>query len=423
MNGLFETSMLLSLVANQAGYYQEAASWLEMAKQRHGAAHLDERRYIQLLHQEAGIEWYKGNFAQAIILDQAAKEHADRHGLTIWQAFTRLVLGNLYRAAGKYAAARSLYDETEDRTLRLENRAFMPWIKANTAWLDVLEGRLDRARNLLYSALDPPDFGREMSINVFLAVVDSIEARFHDAEQLFLRSLDFYHASGDGLSLCAIRFHLASIYLRMNRVEEANRQLTEALHWCRNHSIDYFPHWWHPTIVSEVCAHALANNLHPHIIERMCIKHLRLDAVSALRPLLSHPSELVRRRVGSILDAMGEEPVAGLNGMKDRRIREVLKGLLETGRLRVDGYEPLKHTLRTAAQRDSTNPVILATFGLYVHGRSQQEIATMLDRSAPTVRNAITAIYDSFDLSPQHFRTREDRRRRLRELAREEGFS
>ena len=102
--------------------------------------------------------------------------------------------------------------------------------------------------------------------------------------------------------------------------------------------------------------------------------------------------------------------------------RHILREFVATSRLRRPAFPRLIRCLTTAHRRPRPNFTLAAVFALYTHGLHRPAIARALDLAEPTVRNAVTTFYRIFDMPALHFTRRADRRHRLVELARREGF-
>ncbi len=420
--GQFYALVRLASASAHVGDYEQAASYLEMAKTYHTLGNLGQLEQARLLNLVIHLRWYVGNLETA--LQQAHQYCAlvDGEEYSNFRVYARMLLGNLQRGLGEFAAAESWYGEARRLASQLNYERYLPWIDVQTAWLRILQNRLDEARALVYTSLKTSDLGQAMSFQLFLAVVELLEHQYHAAERLLRESFAFYEKSGDALTLCAIRFHLAYAALQEDHLAQAQPILAAALTWLAQRRLDYFPHWWHPTILSTVCAYALAQDLYPEIVERIFIYHLKQAGVPALRALLHAQHLETHTRAYHLLRLLDGEVFDELAHFPAGKGKQILTELLQQGLLRREGFARLQAELITADHRKTPNPTLLAVFGLYVNGYSRDVIAEKLECSVPNIRNYITLLYQQFGLDPEGFTTRRSRQQRLVEMARARGF-
>jgi tetratricopeptide (TPR) repeat protein len=335
--------------------------------------------------------------------------------------YQRLVLANVLRAQGRYEEAEAMYAETEAVVEATHFGLFQVWVVANRGWLYLLQGNYTAARSAFFQALGTTDKGQAASFNASLAVLYLLSGRLAEAEDLLRRSLHFYQTSGDELSIFALRVHLAYLYLQRGQTERAEEEIALGLGWAAQWNVDYFPHWWHPKIVATVCVHALATDLHPSLAERILVTRLGEAAIPLLHTLETASSPAVRRRVEDVLALLDVQPLAHITETNDEAVRQVLDELLSSGKLRQQKLPQLARLLSTTRQSDKANPVLLATFGLYVHGSTRREIAQRLHLSETSIRNYIGEIYERFGLEDANG-SRRARYLYLRRLAVEAGY-
>lgn len=419
--GACDALLLLFSFHNQTGQYQASASYLHMARHLQASAQLGPRYAVAILNKDAHWHWYQGMMAPALKLAQRAILLADENDQPKQRIYNRLVAGNIARAMGDTGAAEAWYAETEQLAEEIGFTLFLCWIDVHRAWLAMLQGAYAPARLLLQRALQTQDYGQAMSFSVFLAVLYTLTERHLEATEVLERSLAFYQTSNDPLSICAIRLHLAANYLALARAEEAAQALSAALGWMADRRIDYLPHWWHPSIMTRLCVHALEKGIYANVAEVMLVKHLGKGAVSAVQPLLHSAEPPVRRRALDVLEAIEGDPLAMLGAARDPSVRAVLSALLASGQLAAEGLVRLSDFLATAAQRPAPNPMIMAIFGLHVHGAPRKAIAAQLHLSEQAVRNYINHIYKVFGL-PYEPMQRSARREQLRTRAEEAGY-
>jgi tetratricopeptide (TPR) repeat protein len=404
------------------GDHAEAESKLELARLNHTIGNLGPLARARLLNLETHLHWYRGRLFDAMRSAQAYLQLADGEAYSNFRVYARILIGNLYRGLGQFQLAQQWYTATRQMATTLDYHRYYPWIDVQLAWLRILEGRFDEGRSLLHTSLQTSDLGQAISYQVFLAVLNLLENQVEVGERLLRESLAYYTASGDQLSVCALRFYLALGAIRRRDEATAVAQLQLALAWLARQRSDYFPHWWHSGLVGEVCAYALVADIYPEVIERIFANHLGEAGVLALRRLKLVEPGAARTRVQALLQLLDSLRGDELAHLPDSASKRVLRGLLQEGLLRRAEFARLQEELTTARLRRTPNATVLAVFGLYVNGYSRTQIAERVECSLENVRNYITLIYHQFGLPSSEFHNRRERWRRLVELARERGF-
>jgi tetratricopeptide (TPR) repeat protein len=397
-SGQFDATLLIALIARQIGHFQTATTYLNRAKRWHSRWNLPINSWLSLISAEAHSAWYQGDLSQARAILESAFPLVDQNPASKFRVYLRLTLANVLRGQGEFDRAEALYKETETLLSELDFPLFQIWVDANLGWLYILREDYAQARRCLFYALETTDRGQAVSLNMCLAVLYNLTERFTEASSLLRDGLHYYQTSGDELSVFALRFHLAYHYLQTDHPERAEEEIALALAWAELWNVDYFPLWWHPQMVAAVCAHAFAAGLYPHMAERLLVKRLKEDAIPALHRLESHASPTVRRRVEDVLALLEVELLSYLTKRGDNAVRHALNDLLNRGLLLHQTLPRLVHRLSTTRHSHKANPVLLATFGLYIHGSSRRQIAQRLDRSESTIRNYIGLIYERFGI-------------------------
>ena len=418
----FRTISLLSILHRQVGQYDQALAYLTLARSLNTHVDLSAEAQAMLLNGEAHVAWYRGDLNTALAKAIELQQYTRKHPTGKFQLYGALVLANIQRNLGQYEIATQTYGAARQLVESLNLPLFAPWIDAQAGWLHVLQGEYSVARALIYKALETHDRGQMMSFNVNLAALNALTGSLHRAETLLRSSLDFYLRSGDELAIHEIYMQLAYVAYQLGKMESARAHTFTLLDWLHQHHIFYLPLWWHPQIAGQVCAFAIAEEIHPLLAERVIMRHVQAAALPFLRLLLEHSAEAVREQARHLLEMLDDDAVIRLDGVKDPRIRQVLESLLAQGILRRSGFARLQEKLTTAQNRRTRNPVLVAVFGLYVQEISREEIADQIGRAVDTVRNYITMLYATFDLPQNDFRNDMERRQRLFELAKEEGY-
>ncbi len=419
--GQFKTLRLLAILARQQGRYQEAGSYLELAKGLLRVGDFTPAQHALLLNSEAHLLWYKRQLPQALATAQALAQHAAEHNITKQRVYAQTLVGNVYRAQGDYRAAEQAYQALRMLAVELNFERFLPWVDANEGWLHVLRGEPERGRMLLQRALETPDRGQLVSFHLFLAALNIVDERYAVAENLLQNSLAFYQLSGDPLSVHNINLYRSLIGFRRGQVEQAGGCLRETLQWMAEHGLVYLPHWWHPALMAELCVWATEQGILPAVVERIWVAGVGEQGRAVVQRLAADasPRQQAATHLLSLLDAQAS---FDLSHIREAPVRRALEELLASGQLRREAFLTLQARLITAQQRRTANPSAVAVFVLYVHGTPREEIAEQLGLSQASVRNYITLIYQVFDLPKERFDSTLSRRRALRKIAEREGF-
>ncbi len=420
VGGQLNAILLIGATARQMGRFQMGAAYLEMARSRLALSTPPPWTLAWLRNSEIHNHWYQGDFAEAAAIGQEAIFHADQQQLGKYRVYQRLSRANVLRGWGRYAEAADLYKEADQLLTEIGFELFRSWIDINRAWLDILVDNYAGARQRIFRSLQTTDRGQTASFNVFLAALYSLTARYHDAQELLRQSLNFYQTSGDELSIFALRCHLAYVYLKTGQIERAEEEMALGFGWAAQWNVDYFPHWWHPQIMATVCTHAFVADLQASLAERILVKHLGEQAIPELQQLLTHRNAVTRQRAADVLDLLNVHLLNQITEAADEPIRRLLAELFADGRIQVQKLPTLAELLSTRGDARA-NPVLLATFGLYLDGTDRRAIADLTARSESTIRNYITLIYDRFGLD-NFDGSRRERAQQLRRLAIEAGF-
>lgn len=418
--GQFQALYLLAIVNRQLGEYDAASSRLEMARQCQKAEQLSSSHFARILSGEAHLLWYQGRLKEAISKAQIFRQLSRLEKLDKQHVYAHILLGNLYRALNQYKEAEQFYIETADLVSYYNLPLYLPWIDIQRGWLKVLTGDLNQARRYIHSALQTDNKGLQMSFNVNLAGLELLTGQHRSAENLLQSSRQFYVRSGDLLSYHVINLYLAHLYWQQEQQSESLPYLRQALEWFTEHNITYFPNWWHPQIVTEVCVIALAEQICTPLVERIFLTHLQQH--ESLLTLRQHSNQTVRQHALNLYQLLASNSIDVLSEVSDHSVKSVLQELLQNGPLREDTFARLQQKLVTAKHRNKINPTCTAVFGLYLQGLTRQEIARKLDCSPATVRNYITTAYQAFHLPLATGEGTLARKEKLRQLAQAEGL-
>lgn len=425
-----ETLWLLAVQIRQSGDYLESGDRIRMAQRRYKIQKPDLALQAYIKNAEVHLQWYKGNLSQALESAKDLKEFADNNTITIQQVYARVLLGNINQALGGYAKAQLWYDDAKKTAEGGGFISFLLWIDLQIVWLKILEGQgffddetqalLDKTRAVI------DDYGLRMSLNVFEAGFKANTNLFYEAEELLEKPFKFYKRSGDGVAVCAIGLYLAYIYLCTARIQMASSYLKDGLQWLSDRDVDYFPLWWHPKIVSELCVYAITENIHPNLAYRI-LRRVSEASPEVLPKLRTDKTSFVWEYADNILSRfVSNGSFSEIRHLEGSPIRKEIENLLGQGSLSRDKFRDLVRRLRTSKKRMTDNYTIVAVFGLYVTHHTGSQIAQKLSLSPKTVRNYITDVYKTFFAEGEDNCSgpgaRKRRREKLLQIAQKEGF-
>ncbi len=421
----FKTHILLAVLHRQLGDYHAAEAQLELGRRLHQAGQLGDEAYTRVLNAAAHLAWYRGDLSAAQQHAEQLVHYTDKTKLPKAKVYSALLLGNLYRAQGFFATAQHWYTTTRTLIQQAAVPLFLPWVDVQEGWLYVLTGDYATARRLIHRALTTTDRGQLMSFNVHLALLNLLEGQVETAAKLLQSAQAFYQQSGDELATAVIDLYLAYTLHQQDQPAVATAHLQAGFDWFAARHITCFPLWWHSPLVAQICVLALRAAMHIDLVEHMIAYHVGTVARPLLATLLDEGDGPLAQRVRPILallTAKDEAWLTWLATVEDEMVRQVLETLLQQNSLRRAKLDELQATLRTAQQREKTNPVLIAVFGRYLQGATIKEIAVQLQRAPSSIRNYVTTIYQIFGLSPAAYASLQARRTALIMLARVRGW-
>lgn len=441
--GQLLAELWLTRRALQAGAYDTAHRHLAKAQQQITAAPLGTLAEAALRHNELLMAWYQRALETALQSAESYLSVADTEPYSRDRIEARLLFGNLYRDLRQYNTATSWYAETNAMIEQLGYPTYGTRLQAEIAWLHILEGQIPAARALLAESRQDLQKGIttnqepvrqpqtleaqpcprvQTRLQVAQAMLHLLDGEWAQANALFDETLAVYAERGDWLTVCALRLYRGYSALHQGDTSTVLRQLEPAFRWLAAQQLTTFPHWWHPKILAEVCSHALLCDLYPEIVEQILVTHLGKTSLPSLKLLEKTDDIELRRQVFRLQQIIRGFSVSTLDQVRDSPNKQVIQELLSQGELCAETYHELESELMTAHNRQYPNPTIIAVFGLYIKGWTRAEIAQTLACSLENVRNYITLIYQHFDLPAERFQSRESRKQKLIEVARERGF-
>jgi tetratricopeptide (TPR) repeat protein len=422
LSGQYFTLVRMTSAFIHLADYREADRTIALAKECLAVGEFGPLARARLLNLECHFRWHRGQLQEAIAVAQEYLRVVDQEPASNFRVYARILLANLHRDLGQFAPAEEWYAETRRVIAELEYHLYQPWIDAQEAWLHLLQGRLDRASHSIHTSLQTADLGQTMSFQVVLAVIYLVEGQWAVTERLLTESLAYYEQSGDELAACTIRFYLAVTALRQGEIDRSQGFLAQAFAWLAQRHVDYLPYWWHPPLLSEICAQALTLDRYADVVERIFLNHLRAAGKEALKALLHGGDRDVAQKAFRLLCNLGDAIDELVAHLPNRPAKAVLIRLLQRGDLCPVAYPRLEQELMTAMRRPKPNLTLMAIFGLYVNGATREEIAEEVKCSLPSVRNYITAIYEHFGVGTEGFATRRARWQRLVAVVKGKGF-
>ncbi|MBX3014043.1 MAG: hypothetical protein KF832_21160 [Caldilineaceae bacterium] len=423
-----QTLLLLTQIERQLGNYEHSETYLAMA--RHLPAITGQgqriRHQLSLLNAEAHLLWYRSQFTDAISIVTRYLQLAQRYQLGKQQIYASTLLGDLYRATDQYEQSLESYNQARQLIQRYKVERYLPWLDIRESWCYLLRGDYSLARRQLQQALDLASQGQMMSFNVNLAIFYLLTDRLYIAEDLLTVSLEFYSKSGDELVIKILQWYLALIAIKRNQTVLATTLLSPIFQWMLEQNVTYFPHWWHPPLVAEICIWALETGTNPVLAERILVQQLGGKATDKLKKLEQSNNVVIQERASNILaiiqgDLHGERDI-DLSYISDWRVRDTIAALLQNGQLQQQRFHELQMKLTTSTLQRRPNPVLVAIFGLYINDYPQPIIASKLGRAQTSIRNYITTIYQIFGLSHHEFPSLALRKRNLIRIAVQSGF-
>lgn len=412
----------LAVTSIPLGDYQEAEHQFEKAKEQVTSGKLGALAEAHLLRAQLMLEWYRRELTAACQTAQQYLTLVDAEPYSNDRIYARLMLGNLYRDLGEFSTAHDWYVATSDVIEQVGAQHYWPYLNAELAWLYLLEGRLHQARALLHTQQINAQQKQIMHRQVILAVLQMLDGEWESAQKLLYTALTFYEQVNEPLAVCALHLYLAYNALHQQHPTQILFYLARAFGWLAARQFTTFPDWWHPKIVAEVCIHALISDLYPTLVEQILVKHVGKTGINALKLLEKTADIELRRTAYRLIQVINGITVDPLAHLRDSPSKQALQAMIVNGQLRPEAYTTLEQELMTANNRFHPNPTIVAVFGLYVNGAPRADIAKQLGCSIENVRNYITSIYQYFALPVHRFPTRESRKTKLIEIARERGF-
>lgn len=420
--GQVQALWLLSVINTYMAHLTEARAQIERALLIHEMAGLAPVLRLYLLNVSAYVHLYAGQ-AQAGLLvvhrDAADLLQALPHSKPA--LYLAMAEGALLRQQERFSEALAAYDRAEQIANVLGDEGYRPWVTFHRGWTHVLMGESPaRVRAVLMQAGVLHNEVMVRALNMYMAALDVLEGRFVDAEALLEKiSIDFDQAA-HFLELFAVRVYQAHVYDKQGRKGRLGEALERSFGWAEEVGVDYFPHYWHPQIVTDVCVAALRLGVRSRQAELMIIRRLGDVAAPGLVALLADEALVVRQRAWSVLAALGDDVFeCVLDGATGPRLSAVLLAHVRQGRLRVSRLQALSERLSGAgAEPDWTR---LAVFGYYAGSEvNRAEIGEALALSEGAVKKHIAAIRKAFGIRSRGGRDRG--RQEVRAVARQDDF-
>lgn len=244
-----------------------------------------------------------------------------------------------------------------------------------------------------------------------------LQADFCESEALFHDALAYYEAEGEMERAMTIHLYLAYLNLQSGSLTLGHHHLDKSLEWLEAHQMTIIRHWWHLEIIGKVMKEAIRVGLFSYraeiLLQKSILYYAQMDKQGA-----SGKKHVEKEIDSSVL----EHFTLGLTGRGLTQPKEVLQELLDGGHLNRQKMVALIAKLRQREDGYHVSATMLATFGLYVQTKSKEEIAHALFCSKHTVSTYLTEIYRAFDLPYEAYPNPYARRRKLVEIAKQEGY-
>ncbi len=416
--GQVHSLWMLSVINTYMAHLSEARAQIERALLLHRMADMNSILRMYLLNVSAYIYLYAGQANSGLdVIRQDAAPYLQEQPHSKPALYLAVAEGSLLRQLGRYEEALEVFDRAERIVDALAVEGYRPWLPFHRGWTRLLMGEAPgqvrgiflQAGSLQYSVMN-------RALNMYLAVLDLLENRLKDANVRLRKALVDFTESADLLEVFAVRMYQAWMYDRLRQPGELREVLEKGLGWAEEAGIDFFPHYWHPQLVADVCVTALRVGVHSRQAELMIIRRLGDVAVPGLARLLEDESYAVRQRARSVLAALGDDLFNDiLNDVPGPLLTDALLEHVRMGRLRADRIQAL------SAYLEGADWMRLAVFGYYVGcDLTRQEMAQTLALSEGAVKKHIAVIRGAFGIRSRGGRDRG--RDEVRALAQEKGF-
>lgn len=410
-NAEFLSLMQLTNLSINLADFDSARSYLQLAQDCYRSGPVMARYEIRLGNSATHLHWYSGRLGDALTECNRLQSLCRRRQQMVQLVYAYVLEGNLHRASGDLDRSAGTYATAEEMAQSQELLTLQRLVWINRAWLRLLQGRLDEARRLLEAASHQAESWMQSALQVAIALLHRLAGHAAAAERALATARAFYAQAGDGLSVCAVDFHLAHMALATDHRSAARQQLDRALTWMEAQRVDYFPHWWHPAIVYRVlCFGQESLPEHAPLIHRIMREHLHEEPQGT------------DKRASGVLAPVGESVDRLLRPVEAEAVRGALTGLLSTGVLRVSSFPALCQALGEGERSQDRVFLLCAVFGLYVSNTPRKKIAARLKESEAVVRHAIRRIYERLAPEMLGLRSTNARKQGLVARAQEVGY-
>jgi ATP/maltotriose-dependent transcriptional regulator MalT len=372
--------------------YREALQALQEAYQLAQALQLSDWSSAWIDNQLAHIYKYLGQFDQAHACLDEADRLLEKYRLLGSQSrllnYVLITRGHLYREIYDYERAEEIYLKAGRGhpngvllALRLAQRDRMREALdlALTRWRDV-QKRESPVEKALYQA---------MLGTAYLGVGDYEEARAYleDADRILAEHQATY-------GLIPVRAYLSKLAFVTGKPAtgiELLRYVFDRMAEAGCYNLD----WWQPWVFAELCAKAIAADIHPDFVEGLAKRRFTVEHASPYLSLVNSSKQTLRRRAIRILEHLGAttrlEARLMLNGCESAHTRERLIRWLDSGWLTEVGLLRLRQFLSWRQTE-----VLLAWICPRLHG-SIEEMGKQLAVSRDTINTHIETIGITFE--------------------------
>ena len=271
---------------------------VELARRAHELhrydKNIDERVEAYTLFALAQVYSAKGEMESALKAAHQAEAIARKYRMDWMLSTLSGIEGQVLAMMQDYEAAEECY-----------RRAGYPTNDyADTAYLRILQGRLDEAERILRAELAiveeegiEPELAR---VKALFGLMLAEKGQNAAARESFLNAATVFLRLDYRPRLAGVHLHLARLCLREREMAEARQYLNRALGFAAEKECYNF-FLWAPEVIASVCAEALKEGIQMSCVVSLCSKRLGAAQASYFLPLLTHRDAGVRSGATEIL--------------------------------------------------------------------------------------------------------------------------
>jgi len=302
------TLYTLSSLYAHAGDLERAQNDIQRAKLLHKSLALDERLLCRILNVEGQVHWLQGDSERALSALSEAQVLAVRHQLAMLESWVTLAKGNVYRDQSDFGLAQACYDRALDLSEKANHPNTSAEVMNEVAWLALLTGRPKVARQWGERALAL--IGSEKTsyhpfIQVTLGVTAHVLGETTQARIFLRRAIEVLDRVDERIGALGAHLHMAYLHYETGDEREGDYHLAEGMRIAAAGQFRAFP-FWHPRVVSILCATAIARHIQANYAAWLCARRLDAAATPHLLPLLSQGDTIAIERTINVLNVLGD---------------------------------------------------------------------------------------------------------------------